>query len=159
MKAQIYKMPYRNSPHQEIEMVISFDYLQMFKPNELDKKTHAGIQTNKNFLFKIEDKKYIYVGERIFTFKTNDEITEYFSEDGNNDVKYPFALSNEKIYHMLHQKYIPISEDQNAIMEEGYQYLYKKDSELKGDNITQENEAGIEYGNDFINCKIIHSKQ
>ena len=39
-----------------------------------------------------------------------------------------------------------------------YEYLYKKDDELKGDNITDKNEAIVGYGNDFINCKIIHSK-
>ena len=33
-KAQFYKMPYRNSPHQEIEKVTSFDYLRLFRPNE-----------------------------------------------------------------------------------------------------------------------------
>ena len=37
-KAQIYKMPYRDSPHHEIETVMSFEYLQLFKPDELDKK-------------------------------------------------------------------------------------------------------------------------
>ena len=29
-KAQIYKIPYRNSPHQEIAIVMSFDYLHFF---------------------------------------------------------------------------------------------------------------------------------
>ena len=91
-------MPYRSSPHQEIEILMNFDYLHLFKPIELDEKTHATKQTNKNFLFKIEDKIYIYNGERILTFKTDDEITEYFSEDGYKDVKYPFALSNEIFY-------------------------------------------------------------
>ena len=33
------------------------------------------------------------------------------------------------------------------------------DDELKGDNTTVENEGVVEYGNDFINCKFIHSKQ
>ena len=33
-----------------------------------------------------------------------------------------------------------------------YQYLYEKDDKLK------EKESIIEYGNDFINCKIIHDK-
>ena len=32
-KAQIYKMPYRNSPHQEIEKVMSFDYRHVFGPD------------------------------------------------------------------------------------------------------------------------------
>ena len=40
-----------------------------------------------------------------------------------------------------------------------YQYLYKKDVELKGDNITVENEGIVGYGNDFINCKIIQFNQ
>ena len=35
-----------------------------------------------------------------------------------------------------------------------YQNLHKKDDELIGDNI--ENEEIVEYGVDFINCKIIH---
>ena len=43
-------------------------------------------------------------------------------------------------------------------MKSEYQFLFKKDEELKGDNITVENESFVEYGNDFLNCKIIHSK-
>ena len=61
-KAQIYRMSFRDSPHQEIETVTKFDYQHLFKPFE---------KTNENFLFKIGDKKYIYVGEKIFTFKNN----------------------------------------------------------------------------------------
>ena len=82
------------------------------------------MKPTKNFLFKIEDKKYIYVGDRIFSFETDDEITKYFSEDGHNDVKYPFALSNENIFYMLYQKCIPIEEYQNTLEEGQYQYLY-----------------------------------
>ena len=44
-------------------------------------------------------------------------------------------------------------------MKNEYKYLYKKDDELKGDNILDENDGDVEYGNYFINCKIIHSKQ
>ena len=33
-KAQIYKIPYRNSPHQEIEILMSFDYLHLFRPKK-----------------------------------------------------------------------------------------------------------------------------
>ena len=39
-------------------------------------------------------------------------------------------------------------------MEDEYQYLYKKDSELKGDD-----DGEVEYGNDFLNCEISNSKQ
>ena len=40
-----------------------------------------------------------------------------------------------------------------------YQYLYIKNEKLKGDKITVENEGVVEYGNDFLNCKIVDSKQ
>ena len=56
---------------------------------------------------------------------------------------------------MLHQKYIPIQDYENSTEKKEYEYLYKKDDELKGDVI--ENESIIEYGNDFTNCKNFHS--
>ena len=149
-KAQIYKIPYRNSHHQEIEIVIKFDYQNLFKPFDLDKETHARIETDANFLFKIEDKNYIYVGDKVFSFETVDDIEQYFSEKDNNDVKYHFGLSDENIYYLLYQKNITIEEFDNSEMRDEYQYLYKKNSELKDDN--------VEYGNDFLNCKIIHTK-
>ena len=53
-KAQISKMPCRDSPHQEIEILMSFVYLHVFGPDENNK--------DGNFLFEIEDKKYVHVG-------------------------------------------------------------------------------------------------
>ena len=75
-KAQLYKMPYRDSPNHEIEMVKKSDYQHLFKPFDFDKKTHARIVIDKNFLFKSEDKKYIFVGENIYIFETIDDIDE-----------------------------------------------------------------------------------
>ena len=51
---------------------------------------------------------------------------------------------------MLHQKYNPVQGYQSSTMKNEYQYLYKKDEEIKGDNITVENEGIVEYGNDFF---------
>ena len=70
-EAQIYKMPYRNNPHQEIEKVMSSDYLHVFGP---DKDNKDG-----NFLFKIEDKKFVHIGENVISYETNDEFVDYFS--------------------------------------------------------------------------------
>ena len=142
-KAQIYKMSYRNSPHQEIEKVMSSDYLHVFG---LDEDNKDG-----NFLFEIEDKKYVHVGENLFSFETNDEIDGYTVEHGFNDVKYPFAHGKENIYFMLHQKYIPIQEYENSTVKNEYQYLYKKNNELKGYTIAAKDEGIVEYGNDFLN--------
>ena len=49
---------------------------------------------------------------------------------------------------------MPLQEYENSSVKNEYQYLYKK-----GDNITIENESIVDYGNDFLNCKNIHSKQ
>ena len=158
-KAQIYRIPYRSSPHQEIEILMSFDYLHLFRPNEHSEDYHIRKPNDENFLFKIEGKKYIHVGEKLFSFETNDELVKYSSEHGFNDIKFPFARGKENIYFMLHRKYFPIQEYENSSVTKEYLYLYKKDEELEGDNIIVKNEGFVEYGNDFINCKIIHSKQ
>ena len=89
-------MPYRDSPHHEIEIVLSFDYLHVIGPDENNK--------DGNFLFEVENKKYVHVRENLFSFETNDEIVEYFSKHGFNDVKYSFARGRENIYFMLDQK-------------------------------------------------------
>ena len=95
-----------------------FDYLHVLGPDENNK--------DGSFLFEIEDKKYVHVGEKIFRFETNDEITDYFSEHGYNDVKYSFARGKENIYFMAHQKYIPIQEYVNSTGKNEYRYFYKK---------------------------------
>ena len=97
----------------------------------------------------MEIKKYIYVGEKIVNFKTNDKIVQYNSQYGFNDNKYPYAYGEENVYFMLHQKYIPIREYQKSTKDSEYEYLYKMDDELKGDNITVENDGIVENGNDF----------
>ena len=145
-KAQVYKTPYRDSPHHEIEILMSFDYLHVFGPDENNK--------DGNFLFEIENKKYIHVGEKLFNFDTNDEIVDYFTERGNNDVKNTCAYGKENIYFMLHQKYILLQKYENSTMQNEYQYLYKKNDEITNDP------EGIDivYEEDFLNCKFVHSK-
>ena len=68
-KAQIYKMPYRDSPHHEIEILMSFDYLPLFRSNEHTEDYHIRKPNNENFLFKIEDKKYVHVGKKYLVLK------------------------------------------------------------------------------------------
>ena len=102
-KAQIYKIPSRVSTHRESEIVRSFDYLNVFKPNENTEDYQFRQPNDENFLFEIEDEKYIYVGENVVAFETNDKIVEYFSKLGYNDIKYPYAYGEENIYFMSHQ--------------------------------------------------------
>ena len=120
-KAQIYKIPYRNSP--EIEILMSFDYLHLFRPNEHKEDYHIRKPNDESFQFEIEDKRYIHVGEKVSFFKTNDKILNFSSELGFNDIKFPFAHSKENIYFMLHQNYIPLQEYESSTVKNEYQYL------------------------------------
>ena len=90
-KIQIYKIQYRDSPHHEIEIIVSFNYLNLFEQNEYTEDYHIKKPDDKNFLFEIEDEKIVYVAENIFTFEKNDKIVKYSSNLGFNDIKFPYA--------------------------------------------------------------------
>ena len=138
---------------------MSFDYLHFFRPKEHCPDNYNRKPNDENFLFKIEDKKYIHVGEKLFSFETSEQVVKCSSEHGFNDINFPIAHGKENIYFMLYQKYFPPQEYEDSTKKSEFEVLYKMDDELKGDNITVENEGNVEYGNDFINRKIIHSRQ
>ena len=54
-KAQIYKMPYTDSPHHEIVIPMSFDLMNVFKPNVLTEDYHTRKPNDEIFLFEIGD--------------------------------------------------------------------------------------------------------
>ena len=113
-KTQIYEMPYRDSPRHEIEILKSFNFFKLFKPND------------ENFLFEIEYKKYSYVGKKLVTFETNDKTENCSSDRSFNDIKYPFAYNEKNIYLLLHQKYIPTlfkNIKKTSTGKNGYDYL------------------------------------
>ena len=94
------------------------------------------------------------MGEKVINFETKDSIVKYSLDICFNDNKFPYAYVEENIYFMLHQKCIPTQEYETSTLKNEYEYLYKKGDELKGNG----NEGIIEYGNDFINCKIISQR-
>ena len=75
-KAQIYKMPCKVISHDEIEIFMSFNYLNMFKPNEHTEDYHDRKPNDENFLIEIENKKFIYVRKKVNNFETNDIIVK-----------------------------------------------------------------------------------
>ena len=104
-------MPYRDSEDHENEIFMSFSYLNLFKRNEHTEDYHIKKTTNdENSLFEIKNKIYLYVGDDLISFETNDKTVIFSSELGYNDVKYEFACSDDNLYFMLHRKYIPIQE-------------------------------------------------
>ena len=125
-KAQTYKMPCRDSPHHEIEIVMSFSYLNVLKPNDHTEDYPNRKPNDEMFLFEVEDKKHIFVGEKVISFETNDIRVKYSSELSFNDKNFPYAYGENKIYFMLHRKYIPVQEYKTSTLKNGYQFLYKK---------------------------------
>ena len=103
-------MPYIDSPHHEIEVLMSFKYLNGFKLNEHTQDYHSRKPNDENFLFGIEDKKYVCDREKVIRFETDDTMLNYFSELCLNDVKFPYAYGENNIYFMLHRKHVPIQE-------------------------------------------------
>ena len=138
---------------------MSFKYLSLLNPNEHTEDYHIRKPNDENFRFENGDKIYIFVGEKVFTFETNDIIIKYSLDLDFNDINFPYAYGEENIYFMLHQKFFPIEEYEISTEKDESQHLYKKDDELKGHNVTDEIESFVEYGNVYINFKIIHSKQ
>ena len=88
-------MPFRDSPRHEIEILMTFNFLKFLKPNKHAEDYYIRGPNDKKFLFEIEAKKYVYVGETFFNFETIDKRVKYFSEDGFNDLKFPFAYSEK----------------------------------------------------------------
>ncbi len=68
-------------------------------------KNHKYLRGN-SILLKVKN-KYIYIGDEIYEFKTKDEIIEYYSPIGNNDVPYPIAFGKENIYFMPEHFFLP----------------------------------------------------
>ena len=119
-------MPYRSSQNHEIERVMSFSCLNVFKLNEHTEDFHLRKPNHEKFLFEIEVEKYINVGEKVFTFDTNDKKVKYSLDLGSNDIKFPFAYGEENIYFMFRQKYIPILEHENSTGKNEYHYFFEK---------------------------------
>lgn len=101
-----------------IEHIKSFKPIQIWIPTGyyVDGCEKTKILNDKMFrgntiLLKLTNCKYIFIGMYIceFTIK-NDEISEYYSLVGKNDVPYPVAIGKYNIYYITNEMYIPIKD-------------------------------------------------
>ena len=84
--------------------------MHLLKTDEHKEDYHIREPNDENFLFEAKGKKYVYVGDEVMSFKTNDELYDYSLDFGFNVTKFPFAYGEENIHFMLHQKYNSIHE-------------------------------------------------
>jgi len=54
-----------------------------------------------SILLCIEDRKYIYIGKNMYSFTSENEIIQYLSPIGNNDIPYPYAIDLEGYYYLM----------------------------------------------------------
>lgn len=75
-----------------------------------------------SILLHIRDNEYIFIGAKIFKFQSNDNdvIVEFISPVGNNDVPYPYAITeNGKVYLLIENVVL-----QNFVITEDYDDPY-----------------------------------
>jgi hypothetical protein len=84
-----------------------------------------------SILLYLGDKKYIYVGEMIYSFESIDIINKYVSFVGNSDVPYPYAIDKSKNVYLMIEDVIIINgkdkiENGNYGEYSYYAHYYKK---------------------------------
>jgi hypothetical protein len=80
-----------------------------------------------SLLLKIKEDEHIFIGWEIYSFKTmkGDEIETYYSDVGNNDIPYPFAIGKTHVYLMIEN--VAIRRDVLDMNENlYYQYYFPK---------------------------------
>ena len=57
--------------------------------------------TGNSILLQITKNKYVFIGDKIFSFTSKSEIKKFISPVGNNDVPYPYAVDVDDRYYLM----------------------------------------------------------
>lgn len=79
-----------------------------------------------SILIQISDHKYIYVGNIIYEFATDEKIIDYVSPVGNSDVPYPVAIGSDNVYFMLDKQFIKSQDLETPITVANAENLYSE---------------------------------
>jgi hypothetical protein len=77
--------------------------------------------------------KYVYIGHEIYEFspKAGDTIEKYYSDIGNNDVPYPYAVGNTHVYILLDK--VAVEKSFFDMKKDIYEQYYKAENVLPQD--------------------------
>ena len=67
--------------------------------------------------------RYVYVGEKIFSFTTDHRITKYVSPVGNSDVPYPYAVDKNNVHYLLAEN-VFLKIGSSGARDDPYRYFY-----------------------------------
>lgn len=84
-----------------------------------------GKEFNGNsILLHLKDDNYVYIGYKIFRFRSLNKITKYVSPVGNNDVPYPYAIDKDKNYYLMIEDVI-VNNIPKKFENDPYDYYYE----------------------------------
>ncbi|ARF08163.1 hypothetical protein Catovirus_1_213 [Catovirus CTV1] len=101
----IYAQESKNVEYLYSEYLIISNCKNVLLGKDSSRKSHIG----NTILLEISRNKYMYINYQIYSFETDEKITDLYSPIGNNDVPYAYAVSKNYIYLLSDQfKYLPI---------------------------------------------------
>lgn len=79
-----------------------------------------------SLLLEVSDNTYMHIGTEIYEFNpvSGDKIVEYWSEVGNNDVPYPYAVGKTHLYFLIDGEHKSVPIDYFNLNEDIYKQYY-----------------------------------
>jgi len=113
-KATVYRQRWdmkKNMTVQNSSPTLQFTFKKLFpgKKSPWAKFPPLSFQKGNSLLFQLTDNTFLYIGREIGQFKSQkgDKILKYFSDIGNNDVPYPYAVGEKYIYFIIENAVMP----------------------------------------------------
>jgi hypothetical protein len=95
---------------------------------------HGERFNGNSILIKLENDKYIYIGDKIKEFNSKSPIVEYVSPVGNNCVPYPYAIDELGNYYlMIENTIIKNYTPSSKYNEDPYGYMYENQRHIRED--------------------------
>ncbi len=111
-------------PHKEI---LNFTANDLFVGKKSPKGGYDGLKSKEaegNSILLLVGSKYVFIGHEIFEFSpvAGDTIETFYSDIGNSDVPYPYAIGKKYIYILLDK--VAVALDFFNLKEDIYQQYY-----------------------------------
>ena len=92
-------MSYKNVKNIFIGKSAKGDDMYASYPNNPAKAEKAGL--GNSILLNLSGNKYVFIGEYVYEFETDDHIKEFYSMIGHSDVPYPVAIGTHNVYFLI----------------------------------------------------------
>ena len=131
---QVYRVP----ESKDIDEPAEQDYTKLVKTFEDVTKVYIGPDPSEprfkgnSILLRFLDNKYVYIGSEIYQFSLtspDEKFIKYVSPVGNNDVPYPYMVTNKNVYFMTENVFAD-RKIFGDLFEDPYQILYFQEPKI-----------------------------